>query len=97
MSKHNSSCRFPYFLPSIFISAFAFVVAIACIWLPVFALWAVSPRRLGGLNFTTDNVGDVLAISGLALIVFQLSLYPSLERVFGPVRFARISGVRFLH
>ncbi|GAU16396.1 hypothetical protein TSUD_117450 [Trifolium subterraneum] len=135
--------KFPYFLPSIFISVFAIVVAIACIWLPetlhnhplgdqptndveafetgskrkdkdenlflnwplmssivvycifslhdiayqeVFSLWAVSPRRLGGLNFTTDNVG-------FALIVYQLSLYPSLERVFGPVRFARISGL----
>ncbi|WJX36543.1 hypothetical protein P8452_24408 [Trifolium repens] len=148
--------KFPYFLPSIFISAFAFVVVIACIWLPetlhnhplsdqstndvealesgskrkdkdmiiqknenlflnwplmssivvycifslhdiayqeIFSLWAVSPRRLGGLNFSTDNVGDVLAISGFALIVYQLSLYPSLERVFGPVRFARISWV----
>ncbi|XP_024636011.1 protein ZINC INDUCED FACILITATOR 1 isoform X3 [Medicago truncatula] len=149
--------KFPYFLPSISISAFAFVVAIACIWLPetlhnhplsnesiddaealetgrngragknkiiqkdenlflnwplmssivvycifslydisyqeVFSLWAVSPRRLGGLNFTTENVGDVLAISGIGLIVYQLSLYPSLEKSFGPARFARISGV----
>ncbi|GAU16395.1 hypothetical protein TSUD_117440 [Trifolium subterraneum] len=30
---------------------------------------------------------------GFALIIYQLSLYPSLERIFGPVRFARISGV----
>lgn len=59
----------------------------------VFSLWAVSPRRLGGLNFTTENVGDVLAISGIGLIVYQLSLYPSLEKSFGPARFARISGV----
>ncbi|XP_050882511.1 protein ZINC INDUCED FACILITATOR-LIKE 1 isoform X6 [Lathyrus oleraceus] len=148
--------KFPYFLPSLSISAFAFVVVIACIWLPetlhnhplsnesiddaealgtgnnrndadksiqkdenlflnwplmssitvycifslydvsyqeVFSLWAVSPRRLGGLDFTTDNVGDVLAISGIGLIVYQLSLYPSLERVFGPIRFSCISGV----
>lgn len=149
--------KFPYFLPSISISAFAFAVVIACIWLPetlhnhplgnesiddaealetgrngkagkdkiiqkdenlflnwplmssivvycifslydisyqeIFSLWAVSPRRLGGLNFTTENVGDVLAISGIGLIVYQLSLYPSLEKTFGPVRFARISGV----
>ncbi|KAI5411073.1 variant 7, Protein ZINC INDUCED FACILITATOR-LIKE 1 [Lathyrus oleraceus] len=59
----------------------------------VFSLWAVSPRRLGGLNFTTDTVGDVLGISGIGLIVYQLSLYPSLERVFGPIRFSCISGV----
>ncbi|CAK8564844.1 unnamed protein product [Lathyrus sativus] len=144
--------KFPYFLPSLVISAFAIVVAIACIWLPetlhnhplsddaealeagktrkdvdkiiqkdesllmnwplmssvvvysifslcdiayqeVFSLWAVSPRRLGGLNFTTDNVGDVLAISGIGLIVSQLSIYPTLERTFGPVRFARFAAV----
>ncbi|XP_004515444.1 protein ZINC INDUCED FACILITATOR-LIKE 1-like isoform X2 [Cicer arietinum] len=148
--------KYPYFLPSISISIFAFVAVIVCIWLPetlhnhplsnessndaealengskekvrekiiqkdenlflnwplmssiivycifslydiayqeVFSLWAVSPRRLGGLNFSTDDVGNVLAISGIGLIVFQLSVYPSLERTFGPIRFARISGV----
>ncbi|KAI5442608.1 hypothetical protein KIW84_011593 [Lathyrus oleraceus] len=148
--------KFPYFLPSLSVSAFAFVVAIACIWLPetlhnhplsnesiddaealetgnisndddkiiqkdenlflnwplmssiivynifslynvayqeVFSLWVVSPGRFGGLNFTTDNVGDVLTISGIGLIVSQLFLYPSLERAFGPIKFARISAV----
>ncbi|XP_052109108.1 protein ZINC INDUCED FACILITATOR-LIKE 1 isoform X4 [Arachis duranensis] len=29
----------------------------------VFSLWAVAPPKLGGLNFTTDVVGDVLAVS----------------------------------
>ncbi|PNX88285.1 protein zinc induced facilitator-like 1-like, partial [Trifolium pratense] len=29
----------------------------------VFSLWAVSPPRLGGLSFTTDDVGNVLSIS----------------------------------
>ncbi|XP_061369044.1 protein ZINC INDUCED FACILITATOR-LIKE 1-like [Gastrolobium bilobum] len=148
--------KFPYFLPSFVISVFAFVVAIASIWLPetlhnhpqssesteeaealesgsngadkhkiiqkdenlflnwplmssitvycicslhdaayqeVFSLWAVSPRRLGGLSFTTDNVGDVLSIAGISLLIYQLSLYPSLEKVFGPVKFARVAGV----
>ncbi|PIA48400.1 hypothetical protein AQUCO_01400777v1 [Aquilegia coerulea] len=30
----------------------------------IFSLWAVSPRKLGGLSFSTDDVGVVLAISG---------------------------------
>ncbi|KAK7289798.1 hypothetical protein RIF29_03743 [Crotalaria pallida] len=47
--------------------------------------------RLGGLSFTTDNVGDVLAVTGVGLIIFQLAIYPSLERAFGPIRFARIN------
>ncbi|MED6160325.1 hypothetical protein PIB30_050454 [Stylosanthes scabra] len=59
----------------------------------VFSLWAVSPRRLGGLDFTTDNVGDVLSITGVGLIIFQLALYPKFEKVLGPVGFARIAGV----
>ncbi|KAE9593927.1 putative major facilitator superfamily [Lupinus albus] len=59
----------------------------------VFSLWAVSPRRLGGLNFTTDIVGDVLAVTGVGLIIFQLLIYPALEKAFGPIRFARITGV----
>ncbi|RHN41283.1 putative major facilitator superfamily [Medicago truncatula] len=143
--------KFPYFLPSISISAFAFAVAIACIWLPetlhnhplsnesidgaealetgrngkagkdkiiqkdenlflnwplmssivvycifslynisyqeVFSLWAVSSRRLGGLNFTTGNVGDVLAISGTSLIcvlsIPLLQSYPFIAMLSG--------------
>ena len=33
--------------------------------------------------------------SGIGLIIYQLTLYPRLERAFGPVRFARITGVSF--
>ncbi|KAJ7949438.1 Protein ZINC INDUCED FACILITATOR-LIKE 1 [Quillaja saponaria] len=59
----------------------------------VFSLWAVSPRRLGGMSFSTDDVGNVLAISGLALMIYQLTLYPYVEKAFGPICIARISGV----
>ncbi|KAL1292101.1 hypothetical protein AAHE18_20G246900 [Arachis hypogaea] len=150
--KNSFWDRFPYFLPCFIISVFAFVVAIACIWLPtlhnhkdnnksidkaealeagsnnddeaeeeksifqnwplmssvivycvfslhdiayqeVFSLWAVSPRRLGGLNFTTDNVGTVLAISGIAIIIYQLTLYPMVQKTCGPVTLARLTAV----
>ncbi|KAG5150130.1 hypothetical protein JHK82_017011 [Glycine max] len=148
--------RFPYFLPCLLVSAFAFASAIACIWLPetlhnhkdriestknvealevgsseadkdriiqrdksifrnwplmssiivycifslhdvayqeIFSLWALSPLRLGGLNFTTDDVGNVLAISGLAILVFQLTLYRLVQKACGPVALVRIAGV----
>ncbi|CAJ1958685.1 unnamed protein product [Sphenostylis stenocarpa] len=148
--------RFPYFLPCFIISAFAFVSAIACIWLPetlhkhndsiestinvealeiqscgedkdkmiqkdesifqnwplissiivycvfslhdvayqeVFSLWALSPVRLGGLNFSSDHVGIVLAISGVAIIIYQLTLYRSVEKAFGPLTLVKITGV----
>ncbi|XP_058766678.1 protein ZINC INDUCED FACILITATOR-LIKE 1-like [Vicia villosa] len=59
----------------------------------IFSLWTVSPRRLGGLNFTTDDVGNILSISGLALVIYQLFIYPSVEKACGPIAFARITGI----
>ncbi|KAM1263234.1 hypothetical protein ACFX2G_028870 [Malus domestica] len=154
--------RFPYFLPCLCISVFAFGVTIASFWLPetlhkhngkarldddsyealeaanggsdanekqkteeqtpkenlfknwplmssiivycvfslhdmayteIFSLWAVSPRKLGGLSFTTEDVGEVLAISGFGLFVFQITLYPYFERLLGPVMIARVGGI----
>ncbi|KAI5411100.1 protein ZINC INDUCED FACILITATOR-LIKE 1 [Lathyrus oleraceus] len=145
--------KFPYFLPSFFVSAMALVVAISCIWLPetlhnhkvsteenealengtkesdknkmikkdenllrnwplmssiivycvfaihdiafieIFSLWSVSPRRLGGLNFETNDVGNVLALSGIAIIIFQLGIYQSVQKICGSIVLARIAGV----
>ncbi|XP_054816355.1 protein ZINC INDUCED FACILITATOR-LIKE 1-like [Prosopis cineraria] len=59
----------------------------------VFSLWAVSPIKLGGLNFTTDDVGNVLSISGFSLLLYQIFIYPFLEKVCGPVRLSHISAV----
>ncbi|KAJ0457143.1 putative major facilitator superfamily, MFS transporter superfamily [Helianthus annuus] len=59
----------------------------------VFSLWAVSPKSLGGLNYTTEDVGTVLSITGVGLLLFQTSLYPMAQRMFGPIGVARISGV----
>uniref|UniRef100_A0A6N2LRK4 Major facilitator superfamily (MFS) profile domain-containing protein n=1 Tax=Salix viminalis TaxID=40686 RepID=A0A6N2LRK4_SALVM len=59
----------------------------------IFSLWAESSRKLGGLNYTTEDVGEVLAISGFGLLVFQLLLYPYVERILGPVPVARISAI----
>ena len=43
-------------------------------FLQIFSLWAVTPQRLGGLSYTTEDVGEVLAISGVHLTV-SISLY----------------------
>uniref|UniRef100_A0A7N0UCC3 Major facilitator superfamily (MFS) profile domain-containing protein n=1 Tax=Kalanchoe fedtschenkoi TaxID=63787 RepID=A0A7N0UCC3_KALFE len=58
----------------------------------IFSLWAVSPKRLGGLSYTTQDVGVVLAISGFGLLVFQLTFYPYVERLLGPIMVSRIAG-----
>ncbi|KAK9067467.1 hypothetical protein SSX86_014796 [Deinandra increscens subsp. villosa] len=59
----------------------------------IFSLWAETPKSLGGLNFSTDDVGTVLSITGVGLLLFQTSLYPFADRMFGPIVVARISGV----
>ncbi|KAL0397369.1 UNVERIFIED_CONTAM: protein ZINC INDUCED FACILITATOR-LIKE 1 [Sesamum calycinum] len=56
-------------------------------------VWAESPRRLGGLSYTTEDVGTVLAISGVGLLIFQSSLYPLVEKIMGPIRLSQILGI----
>ncbi|CAA2975091.1 protein ZINC INDUCED FACILITATOR-LIKE 1-like isoform X2 [Olea europaea var. sylvestris] len=59
----------------------------------IFSLWAVSPRRYAGLNYTTADVGEVLSITGFSMLLFQLFLYPWAERIFGPITVSRIGAV----
>ncbi|XP_044462503.1 protein ZINC INDUCED FACILITATOR-LIKE 1-like, partial [Mangifera indica] len=59
----------------------------------IFSLWAVSPWKYGGLNYSTEDVGEVLAVSGFSLIIYQLYLYPFVVRIFGPITVMRIAGV----
>ncbi|XP_057503409.1 protein ZINC INDUCED FACILITATOR-LIKE 1-like isoform X1 [Actinidia eriantha] len=159
-SQESVFGRFPYFLPCLCISVFAFVVAILTFSLPetlhihnkpredsfevlesashgsnaktedseggestskksliknwplmssiitysvfslhdmayteIFSLWAESPRRTGGLGFTTDNVGTILAISGCGLLVFQIFVYPFVEKLLGPIMVSRLAGL----
>ncbi|KAK2634536.1 hypothetical protein Ddye_029328 [Dipteronia dyeriana] len=59
----------------------------------IFSLWAVSQRKYGGMSYSTETVGEILAITGFSLLVFQSTLYPYMERILGPIMVARISGV----
>jgi hypothetical protein len=59
----------------------------------IFSLWCVTPKSTGGLNFTTDNVGKVLGISGFALIVFQILIFPHLANFLGPIMTTRLPAV----
>nr|XP_009383254.1 PREDICTED: protein ZINC INDUCED FACILITATOR-LIKE 1 isoform X4 [Musa acuminata subsp. malaccensis] len=92
-SQDSFFARFPYFLPCICISLFAVGVLIASVWLPIFSLWAVSGKRYGGLSFSTKDVGEILAISGLGLLLFQTLLYPPLEKLVGPINSLRLAAI----
>ncbi|XP_062080177.1 protein ZINC INDUCED FACILITATOR 1-like [Humulus lupulus] len=59
----------------------------------IFPLWAVSPKKYGGLSYSSEEVGEVLAISGFVMLLFQLFLYPPIERNFGPVLLSRVGAV----
>ncbi|KAJ4978516.1 hypothetical protein NE237_009296 [Protea cynaroides] len=56
----------------------------------IFSLWAVSPRKFGGLSYSTTDVGEVLAVSGFGLLLFQLFLYPWVSNILGPITVSRI-------
>ncbi|XP_050878762.1 protein ZINC INDUCED FACILITATOR 1 isoform X2 [Lathyrus oleraceus] len=62
-------------------------------FIEIFSLWSVSPQRLGGLNFETNDVGNVLSVSGIAIIIFQLGIYQLVQKICGPIVLARIVGV----
>ncbi|KAM7522667.1 hypothetical protein LguiA_012569 [Lonicera macranthoides] len=59
----------------------------------IFSLWAVSDKKYGGLSFSSQTVGEILAISGCGLLLFQLLLYPPIERLLGPLTVTRLSAV----
>ncbi|CAH9073335.1 unnamed protein product [Cuscuta epithymum] len=59
----------------------------------IFSLWSESPRRLGGLNYSSDDVAMVLAISGSSVLIFHLFVYPFVERTVGSVVVSRLAGI----
>ncbi|GAB2238774.1 hypothetical protein Droror1_Dr00024687 [Drosera rotundifolia] len=59
----------------------------------IFSLWAVSPRKLGGLSYTTDRVGTVLSITGVGMLIFQVFIYPHVQKLLGPILWVRITGI----
>ncbi|XP_062077131.1 probable peptide/nitrate transporter At3g43790 isoform X2 [Humulus lupulus] len=59
----------------------------------IFPLWAVSPKKLGGLSYSSSEVGEALSISGMGMLLFQLFVYPPLERRIGLLQLTRIGAV----
>lgn len=75
-------------------------ISVYCIWglhdmaySEIFSLWAVSPENYGGLGFTSSDVGNVLAASGAALLVFQLFVFAPLANKFGAISMIRLPTV----
>ncbi|TVT99581.1 hypothetical protein EJB05_55009, partial [Eragrostis curvula] len=58
----------------------------------IFSLWVVSDKKYGGLSFSSKEVGQVLAVSGVGLLVYQLFFYRSVHKILGSVNSCRISS-----
>ncbi|XP_066306089.1 probable peptide/nitrate transporter At3g43790 isoform X2 [Miscanthus floridulus] len=58
-----------------------------------FSLWAVSDRSYGGLSFTTTDVGNVLAMSGLFLFLYQMLIYPLLAKTVDHITLVRAVAI----
>ncbi|AQK57211.1 carbohydrate transporter/ sugar porter/ transporter isoform 2 [Zea mays] len=59
----------------------------------VFSLWAESDKKYGGLSLSSEDVGQVLAVTGASLLVYQLFLYPSINKVLGPIKSSRVAAI----
>ncbi|GJM88079.1 hypothetical protein PR202_ga04103 [Eleusine coracana subsp. coracana] len=91
-SKSSIFGRFPYLLPCLSVSSFAVIVLIGCTWLPILSLWTVSDRNYGGLSFSTEDIGEVLAMAGASLLVYQLIIYRWFIKFLGTVNSSRIAS-----
>ncbi|XP_043688441.1 probable peptide/nitrate transporter At3g43790 isoform X2 [Telopea speciosissima] len=58
----------------------------------IFSLWAVSGKKYGGLSFTSQAVGQVHAISGFGILLFQFFVFPP-EKSPGPIMVTRVSAI----
>ncbi|XP_062196912.1 protein ZINC INDUCED FACILITATOR-LIKE 1-like [Phragmites australis] len=59
----------------------------------VFSLWAESDKKYGGLSLSSEDVGQVLAVTGASLLVYQFFIYPRINKVLGPVKSSRIAAI----
>ncbi|KAK3139260.1 hypothetical protein QOZ80_5AG0380360 [Eleusine coracana subsp. coracana] len=58
----------------------------------ILSLWTVSDRNYGGLSFSTEDIGEVLAMAGASLLVYQLIIYRWVHKVLGTVNSSRIAS-----
>ncbi|XP_066360358.1 protein ZINC INDUCED FACILITATOR-LIKE 1-like [Miscanthus floridulus] len=58
----------------------------------ILSLWAVSDRKYGGLSFSTEDIGQVLAMAGASLLVYQLTIYRWVHKILGAVNSSRIAS-----
>ncbi|RCV37530.1 hypothetical protein SETIT_8G070700v2 [Setaria italica] len=59
----------------------------------IFPLWAESDRSYGGLSLSSEDVGQVLTITGASLLLYQTFIYPYKVKVLGPINASRAMAI----
>jgi len=59
----------------------------------LFSLWAATEPHLGGLGFSTDQIGTALLCVAAPILFLQVWLYPKFERRVGAIRVFQFSSV----
>ncbi|CAM9510449.1 unnamed protein product, partial [Pylaiella littoralis] len=58
-----------------------------------YPLWALSTVDVGGMGWSTKQIGKVFGATGVTLVVFQLFVYPRVIRRVGVVTWQRAGGL----
>ncbi|KAH7677374.1 Major facilitator sugar transporter-like protein [Dioscorea alata] len=75
------------------IMAFCVFSLVEMAFAEIFSLFAVSDKKFGGLSMSSQDVGEVLSITGFSLMVYQLFVYPFITRFSTPLVSARVAAI----
>lgn len=76
-------------------SSYAFLAAIAIGYDEIFPVFAKTSRAFGGLGMGAGDIGAVLIFGGVALVAFQLTIFPIVLRLLGVTRGLRWAALAF--
>ncbi|CAM0151333.1 unnamed protein product [Urochloa decumbens] len=57
----------------------------------IFSLWAESDKKYGGLSFSSEDVGNVLVVTGASILLYQTFIYPHIAQVLGLINSSRVA------
>ncbi|CAN6217194.1 unnamed protein product [Urochloa humidicola] len=59
----------------------------------IFCLWAESEKKYGGLSFSSEDVGNVLVVTGASILLYQTFVYPHIVKVLGLINSSRVATI----
>jgi len=62
-------------------------------YLEIFPLWAESNKKYGGLGFSTEDVSNVLLVTGSGVLLYQTFVYPCIIKVLGLINTSCVAAI----